>query len=885
MHRVFEDQQVIFNVGRDLESFYAKYRDLITDISLYDNENNYMGIFINDDDDFVVDTFSRQSFNRLRERDIILSSGGNYKSYFPYFRDDRLMGNIVIGIDVENYLRNIFDLYRIEGIQWQWLVKTDSSLVFSNNEGDIEYGGLEQITDSLLEFREGIIDHRLVENETRLDVISAFYPLEVINHDLGIVFTMNTGRLLDIFINRNLLLALASMTIIVLLILFLLRYIGKQKSKDQDLQSRLLELKLIQEHIPVGLMITDQNGIIKSINQTAQKMLFIRQNEELIGKNIDDQFLVTNKYLLKESSSQPLDTDQFLYYEKDGNEVVIFRKDENRHIAGEELTISALIDVSYLEKSRKQEAAANLAKSDFLAKMSHEIRTPMNGIVGISENLLKSNMKKEEREEVEIIKKSADLLLAVINDILDFSKIEAGKMMLEEIPFSLRDELKLSYGLFKIQAEQKGLSLNMDIQDNVPDRLIGDPLRLRQTISNLLSNAVKFTNTGGIRMEVKKTDSFGNRINLLFSVEDTGIGIKSDQAEVIFSSYEQVGKSTQRRFGGTGLGMAIAKQLVEMMNGEIWVESPVNRNPDTREPGSRFSFTCEVFLDAKEEKEYDFSQITSFNQVTALILTKNKDGSDDIHRVLDEYGISYNYRVYTDEELDSVIFHIQKKMKLYQLLIIADKPGEDGFALAQQLKENDISSRFPVIIISSNDQHGNYLRSRNLSVDYYLIQPYEETEVFRILEETFPKVREGVKIKPSIQRIRADLRILIAEDNLLNQRVLQTLFKNAGFDIELAKNGEEAVKMAGNSVYDVIFMDIYMPELDGLQATRQIRNSDKNLTIIAMTASDDQNSRDEAFAAGMNDFIAKPVKMEDIKGILIKWFSESIKNAPSHEST
>ncbi len=885
MHLVFEDRDVIFNIGRDLEGFYAKYRDLITDISLYDNENNYMGIYINEDDEFVVDTFSRQSDNNLKNRDMILSTGGRYMSYFPYFRKDQLMGNIVIGIDIENYLKNIFDLYRIEGIQWQWLLKTDTSVVFSNHEVSMEIEGIEMITDSILELKEGIIDHRMMDRNQHQSVISAYYPLEVINHDLGIVFTMNTGRLMDIFINRNLLLGIISMLIILILLFFLLYYIRKQKLVQEYLRSQLLEMRMIVEHVPVGLLIMDTNGIIKMINQTAQKMLFLKNDEELIGKNIDDQFLVTNKYLLNESMNQPLDTDKFLHYEKDGYEVVIFRKDEKRFIAGEELTISVLIDVSHLEKSRKQEAAANLAKSDFLAKMSHEIRTPMSGIIGITENLLKSKLNSEVKEEVEIIKKSADLLLAVINDILDFSKIEAGKMMLEEIPFSLRDEMRLSYGLFKIQAEQKGLKLLMDIGDEVPDRLIGDPLRLRQTISNLLSNAVKFTNEGEIRVRVKRTDGYSNRIMLLFTVEDTGIGIHPDLITKIFGSYEQAEESTQRRFGGTGLGMAIAKQLVELMNGEIWVESPLNPDLNGSQPGSRFSFTCEVYSDEKEEKNFDYGNITSFNQVTALILTREKDGTDRIHRLLDEYGINYNYRVYNDEELDSVVFHIQQKIKLYQLIIIADKPGEDGFALAHVLKENEISSRFPLIIISSNDRHGNYLRSRNLSVDYYLIQPYEETEVFKILQETFPNVTEALKIKPNIQKIRSDLRILVAEDNLLNQRVLQTLFKNMHFDIEIARNGEEAVQKTSAGKFDLVFMDIYMPELDGLQATRQIRNTDKNITIIAMTASDDKKSRDEAFSAGMNDFIAKPVKMEDIKGILIKWFSESVKNTTSFEGT
>jgi CheY-like chemotaxis protein len=501
----------------------------------------------------------------------------------------------------------------------------------------------------------------------------------------------------------------------------------------------------------------------------------------------------------------------------------------------------------------------------------------MNGIIGMSENLLKENLNESQIEQVQIIKRSSDLLMNILNDILDFSKIEAGKMMLEEIPFKLADELNISRELFKPLAEEKGLNIITKIEPDVPDLLIGDPFRLRQVISNLISNAIKFTHSGQITIGVNLMEKYNSALSLLFYVADTGIGIPKENIKKIFTTYEQGKDSVSRKYGGTGLGTTIAKQLVEMMNGEIWVESPSGISADPNFPGSKFNFTIEVHSNEKLNKKYNFSSITQFQQVAVLILNKIKDKHDTIHHFLDQLGINFNFRIYDDSTIESVIFYLEQKKEVYNMLVIMDKPQNDGFTIAQQLKESRLTELFPIIMVSSNDQQGNYQKCKTLGIDYYLIQPYESNELYHIIRTTFPGIKQSSDLTNILNKIRSDLHILVAEDNIINQHITQNIFKHLGYEIDIARNGVEAIEMISKRNYDILFMDILMPDMDGLAATREIRKKlgDK-IPIVAITAVDNEEGKVEAFNAGMNDYITKPVKAEAIKQILIKWFSETI---------
>jgi len=509
--------------------------------------------------------------------------------------------------------------------------------------------------------------------------------------------------------------------------------------------------------------------------------------------------------------------------------------------------------------------------------MSHEIRTPMNGILGMVNLLIEQNPGKEMLGKIEVIKRSAELLMTIINDILDFSKIEAGRMMLEEIPFNLAEEMELVGELFKPLAEEKGLKLHIDIRHDIPNRLIGDPFRLRQVISNLVSNAVKFTESGKIVISAILMESYKHQVNILFTVEDTGIGIPQDRLKEIFGSYTQARGSVQRKFGGTGLGTTIAKQLVELMHGEIWVESPSPIKTDDEHPGSKFSFTIEAYSNERIPKTFDFSEIARLSDIRVLILTKESNPERNLMvKMLNKFGLNVITKIYQDSTVDSVIHHLQVKSAEYQMIVLIDKNELDGFALAMGMKRNSLIDKYPVVLVSSNDKTGNYRTCRKLGIDFYLIEPFESKEVTDILDEIYTGIEDRKVLEPLINAMPEELSILLAEDNLINQKVAQSIFKNIGYEIDIVKNGAEAVEQVERQKYDVLFMDLLMPEMDGYQATEIIREAGHTLPIVAMSANETDETRKAAFEAGMNDYLMKPTRVENIKHLLIKLFSTTI---------
>jgi len=883
---IFADPANFAEASQNLRLFYTKYRDLITKISVYDDQKNFYALYLEGDDDFgkasrfMVDSFATRRQERLFPRDKVEQEGSVLEYYVPLLGQDVVNGNVVVEIDFRRFAESIFRLYPVgKTVNWQWVLDENGQVILDNFEGDSTgIGQLEVLIDSVGAEASGLMEHFIFAGKGKKDkVTTAYYPLSIYSRKMGVMFSASRARFFSFFMRSNLLVAILSQALATGLVIFLLLSMARQRKREVILRYSETKLRQLIEHFPMGILILDKDQIIRNINSAAHRMLFLGSSEDLVGKDFTKQFLISNKYLLSDGPSPFLDDSHYLYYEKDGIETVIYRTEKAANIGGEELKLIALIDVSPLEKSRKGEVAANKAKSDFLAAMSHEIRTPMNGILGMVNNLLEQKSNKELTGKIEVIKRSAELLMTIINDILDFSKIEAGRMMLEEIPFNLEDEMKLVGELFTPLANEKGLKLSIDIRPDVPNKLIGDPFRLRQVISNLVSNAVKFTEKGRIVIAATLMESYKSHVNILFTVEDTGIGIPKDRIKEIFGSYTQARGSVQRKFGGTGLGTAIAKQLVELMHGEIWVESPSTIHTDEEFPGSKFSFTIDAYSNERIPKNFDFSPIAKLSEINALILTKESDPErNTMARMLQKFGLNAVTKIYQDSTVDSVTHHLQVKSDHYHLIVLVDKNQLDGFALAQALKKKNLIDQYPVVLVSSNDRTGNYKTCRKLGIDYYLIEPFETKEVIDILDENFPGIEDRQSLEPMINALPETLSILLAEDNLINQKVAQSIFKNIGYEIEIAKNGLEAVDIVEKKEFDVLFMDLLMPEMDGFQAAKKIRENGHSLPIVALSADDTDDTKNAAFEAGMNDYLMKPARVEGIKKLLIKLFSSTI---------
>jgi signal transduction histidine kinase/CheY-like chemotaxis protein len=866
------DDKIRKRMTEELKLFLSKYKDFVTEIRVYDDSLNEFTLSKEEaKNEWIENTFSALDQRKLIRMDSLETEKGKFNYYVPLLLSNgKQYGNIMVSVDYKKFFQKLFSEFSLKESQWQWVINDAGEIIFDNNGNPVKYTQLENIKSDLSDGISGHKQHSAVIGGKNKNILSSYYSTQLLQRDLGLVFSAPTEVFQKFIITNSLFIVIGTLLIIQLIIYIFWKFIKSQKAETERLtDSESMLMKLIEE-MPVGIIIHNKNREILKSNKVAAELYSYSKESEMLGKIFPETTLPDDNDYFSKHLGATFRPDQFVIIKKEIGEIILYRSSIPVKFLREDAVMEILIDITLLESARKQEAKANVAKSEFLARMSYEIRTPLNGIIGMADILNRYDLSNEEKDVVTLLRRSTEVLLGIINDILDFSKIESGKMILDEVPFNLREEIFYSVDLAKTYIAEKELELKFSIDDKVPESIIGDPFRLRQILSNLINFSLKNTEKGEIYLKCTTREQKDGIIILLFEITDTGNPIGKADLKKIFGEFIGGDSLSVRSNDESGFGTIIARQLVELMGGELQAES---YSGTSGTPVNKVTFTIRIYSNERPHKDLDLSDIKHSYQVKTLIISGSQNRDEELLSAIHKLGLTSSVTTYQKSTLNQLKTNLTLIEGRYKMIIIHDDENFDGFEIARAFWDSKLSLGFVMIMVSSNDKKGNYLRSITMGIDHYLVKPFDATELFTAVQSSFTYL-ENPEGSLETEDLKKDLHILVVEDNKMNQIILSKMLETLGYSYEIAEDGYEGFMKAKKKKYDIVFMDLVMPEMDGFESARRILEKDKESIIVAFTADNMPDTKRKAELCGIKEFISKPVRLEDLKKLFIKYFNK-----------
>ena len=841
-----------------MKLFFSKYDSFVIGIKLFDNQKNEFTLKRDPDtNQWLEQSFVLHHQGEIVEKDILVESSRRFEFFLPLIKDNVAVGNMVVTVDYNNYFSALFMGFNLKDYQWQWVVSNAGEVIFNNHDSQVEYQQLDKIIKDIYEGKiENSVHHALIDGK-EYKLISAYYSTQLLQRDFGIVFSAPTDFFQNYIIRNSLFIVGCSLLFVMVIIVILWRRIRRQEKtilKQRDSEEFIYRL---MEEMPVCIIIHNKNREIIKANHVAAKQYSYDSEKEMEGKIFPESYLANiNSYLTKASDD---DT------ENDNGEIALYRRSLPITLKGEDATLEILFDITMIKSAVDTQAKTDSAQSEFFSRMSHEIRTPLNGIIGMTDLLEKHKLSDEVVEIVSLLRQSAEILLNIVNNIFNFSKIESGHIILDEVSFNIRDELNYCAGQAKKSLPGK-VKFQCNIDNGVPKNIIGDRFRLRQVLINLINHSIANTNEGKVYLECTVKNIERGVITLMFTLTDTGVLFDKASINKIFGEYLNFDVTNIKISDNIVFGAIVAKKLIELMGGELYAESPAGL---VENKGLKVEFSIPVFTNNLLNKNVDISNVKTFKDIKALAVTgaiRDEDTINNLHKI----GIDLKITTYQKFTINQIKNNLNFSGEQYNLIIIFDSEDLNGFDVASEIWENNLFGSFIQFFISQKDNKGNYSKCIKMGIDQYLTKPVEITELIQAVKTCFPEIIEKPAAIKSVDK--NEIKILVAEDNIMNQRIISSMVKFFGYNFELAEDGYEAYKKATSQKYDLIIIDISMPKMDGFEASERIIEHDKDALIVAISADNNPELIEKSELVGIKEFLPKPVRIEDLKKVFAKYF-------------